>query len=187
MRKKFNIEFDQCLERKREFIESIEKRVERINEIIPKLDPNAPLLSMERYRLQPIENAETLLDCQDEEVDVEKYRSPEEIAAMEAAERQEAERLRLEQLDNWRERGLEDMMGGVLEVRKEDELKKDIPVPSFVKAGKLEQDMNAEEKKIYKNYLQACKELEEEREKYRKVRNAVSISTRSPCSYLNFS
>ncbi|CDS35835.1 WD repeat containing protein 96 [Echinococcus multilocularis] len=168
MRLRFNAEFDECLARKRQYIEGIQKRVERINEIIPKLYPNAPLLSMRQYELQPVEEAEKLLECTDEEVDVERYRSPEEIAEMEAAARLEVERLRQEQLDNWRKRGLEDMMGGVLEVRREDELKKDIPTPAAVKAGKQEHEMNAEEKKIYRNYLQACKELEEEREKYRK-------------------
>jgi hypothetical protein len=30
----------------------------------------------------------------------------------------------MEKLDNWRERGLNDMMNGVLQVRREDELKK---------------------------------------------------------------
>jgi hypothetical protein len=34
----------------------------------------------------------------------------------------------MEKLDNWRERGLNDMMGGVLQVRREDELKKVIPL-----------------------------------------------------------
>ncbi|EUB61638.1 WD repeat-containing protein [Echinococcus granulosus] len=172
MRSRFNAEFDECLARKRQYIEGIRKRVERINEIIPKLDPNAPLLSMRQYELQPVEEAEKLLECTDEEVDVKRYRSPEEIAEMEAVARLEAERLRQEQLDNWRERGLEDMMGGVLEVRREDELKKDIPTPAAVKAGKQEHEMNAEEKKIYRSYLQACKELEEEREKYRKYLEA---------------
>ncbi|KAL5966926.1 Cilia and flagella-associated protein 43, partial [Taenia solium] len=172
MQTRFNAEFNECLVRKRQCIEGIQKRVQRINDIIPKLDPNAPLLSMRQYELRPVEEAEKLLKCTDEEVDVERYRSPEEIAEMEAAARKEAERLRLEQLDNWRERGLEDMMGGVLEVRREDELKKDIPVPAVVMAGKQEHEMTAEEKKIYRNYLQACKELEEEREKYRKYLEA---------------
>ncbi|VDK35569.1 unnamed protein product [Taenia asiatica] len=172
MQTRFNAEFNECLVRKRQCIEGIQKRVQRINDIIPKLDPNAPLLSMRQYELRPVEEAEKLLKCTDEEVDVERYRSPEEIAEMEAAALMEAERLRLEQLDNWRERGLEDMMGGVLEVRREDELKKDIPVPAVVMAGKQEHEMTAEEKKIYRNYLQACKELEEEREKYRKYLEA---------------
>lgn len=36
----------------------------------------------------------------------------------------EERRREMEKLDNWRERGLNDMMGGVLQVRREDELKK---------------------------------------------------------------
>jgi len=36
----------------------------------------------------------------------------------------EEERRLREKGDNWRERGLDQMMGGVLEVKKEDELKK---------------------------------------------------------------
>ena len=36
----------------------------------------------------------------------------------------EERRRELERLDNWRERGLNDMMNGVLQVRREDELKK---------------------------------------------------------------
>lgn len=169
MKLKFNKEFDECLDRKRQYIEEIVKRVTNINQIIPKIDPTAPLLSLDQYHLQQTENPENLLTCVDEEVDIEKYRSPEEIAAMEEAKREEEERLRRERLDNWRERGLDDMMGGVLEVTKEDELKKDIPVPYFVEVGKKESEMTPEEKNIYVNYLQACKELEEERERYRKV------------------
>ncbi|KAM7540905.1 hypothetical protein Aperf_G00000045047 [Anoplocephala perfoliata] len=168
MRIKFNAEFDECLRRKRQYIGEIIKRVESINQIIPKLNPGAPILSLEMYKMQPVEEAESLLKCTEEEVDVDRYLSPEEIAAIEEAEHAEAERMRLELLDNWRERGLDDMMGGVLEVQKEDQLKKDVPIPYFVKAGKQEEDMSPEEKKIYKTYLQDCKELEEEREKYRK-------------------
>ncbi|VDL46436.1 unnamed protein product [Hymenolepis diminuta] len=170
---KFNKEFDECLDRKRQYIEEIVKRVTNINQIIPKIDPTAPLLSSDQYHLQQTESPENLLTCVDEEVDIEKYRSPKEIAAMEEAKREEEERLRREKLDNWRERGLDDMMGGVLEVTKEDELKKNIPVPYFVEAGKKESEMTPEEKNIYVNYLRACKELEEEREKYRKNETAI--------------
>ena len=55
---------------------------------------------------------------------VDKYLTDEERKAKEKAEKEEEERLKKEQKDNWRERGLEDMMNGVLEMRKEDELKK---------------------------------------------------------------
>lgn len=37
---------------------------------------------------------------------------------------EESRKRELERLDNWRERGLMDMMGGVLQIRREDELKK---------------------------------------------------------------
>lgn len=169
MKMKFNALFDECLERKRLDITNIAKRVKRINEILPDLDSKAPLVSMVPYDLQSIEDPERLLKCNDEEVDVEKYLSPQEIAAQEAARLAEEERCRLDKLDNWRERGLEDMMEGVLEVRREDQLKKDIPLPHFLQQGKQEHELTPEEKRIYKKYLQACKELEEEREKYRKV------------------
>ena len=55
---------------------------------------------------------------------MEKYLTVDERKAKEKAEKEEEERRRKEQKDNWRERGLEDMMDGVLEMRKEDELKK---------------------------------------------------------------
>ncbi len=48
-------------------------------------------------------------------------------------------------------------------------MKKDIPKPSFVIAGKPEFEWTEEEREIYDEYLKAVKWLEEEREKYRKV------------------
>lgn len=43
---------------------------------------------------------------------------------MEEEKKLEEERRLRERSDNWRERGLDQMMGGVLEIKKEDELKK---------------------------------------------------------------
>ena len=60
------------------------------------------------------------------------------------------------------------MMGGVLEIRKEDELKKDVPIPSFI-TNKEQDDWTEEEHKIFKEYEKKVKDLQEEREKYRKV------------------
>ena len=54
--------------------------------------------------------------------------------------------------DNARERALESMMGGVLEVKKEDELKKDVPPPTFVQEGKPEDEWSEEELRLYKVY-----------------------------------
>ncbi|VDK70113.1 unnamed protein product [Dibothriocephalus latus] len=171
---KFNVVFEEYYEKKRLEIRGISKRVVRINQILPDLYPDKPLVSMTKYEFQPVEKPEVILTVTDEEVDVEKYLSPEQIAELERLAALEAERLRLAKLDNWRERGLEDMMGGVLEVRREDELKKDIPKPAFLLAGKPEIEWTEDEKRIYNAYLKAVKELEEEREKYRKVSHTSS-------------
>lgn len=55
---------------------------------------------------------------------VEKYLTPEQRKQKEEQDRLEEERRLREQGDNARERGLNMMMGGVLEIKKEDELKK---------------------------------------------------------------
>lgn len=80
---------------------------------------------------------------------------------------EEARRKELEKLDNWRERGLMDMMGGVLQIRREDELKKDIPIPPFAKE-KPQEEWTADEVKQYQVYEQKVRDLNEEREKLKK-------------------
>ena len=55
---------------------------------------------------------------------MERYLSPEMKARLEEEQKLEEERRLAALQDNWRERGLDQMMGGVLEIRKEDELKK---------------------------------------------------------------
>ena len=57
-------------------------------------------------------------------VKVERYYTPEQLKQLEEQRLLEERRREQEKLDNWRERGLNDMMGGVLQVRREDELKK---------------------------------------------------------------
>lgn len=59
------------------------------------------------------------------------------------------------------------MMYGVLEIKKEDELKKDIPKPAFMQF-KTEEEYTEDEKKLVAEYERKVKELNEEREKYRK-------------------
>lgn len=53
-----------------------------------------------------------------------KFLTPEQWRRLEESRRIEEERRLREKGDNWRERGLDQMMGGVLEIKKEDELKK---------------------------------------------------------------
>lgn len=58
------------------------------------------------------------------QIKVEKYLTAEQRKQLEEQLAEEARRRELEKMDNWRERGLMDMMGGVLQIRREDELKK---------------------------------------------------------------
>ncbi|NWR91538.1 CFA43 protein, partial [Furnarius figulus] len=64
-------------------------------------------------------------------------------------------------------RALDDMMGGVLEVRREDILKMDIPPPPFI--SKHEELWTDEEQKIFREYEKKVKELNEEKEEYKQV------------------
>ena len=58
------------------------------------------------------------------QVKVEKYYTPEQRKVMEQKAKIEEERRAKERGENARDRALVDMMGGVLEIKKEDELKK---------------------------------------------------------------
>ncbi|KAI4551051.1 hypothetical protein MJT46_020155 [Ovis ammon polii x Ovis aries] len=84
-----------------------------------------------------------------------------------------------------RRRALMDMMGGVLEVKKEDILRMVIPQPQFmVKPDAL---WSEEERKLFKEYEKKVKELNEERDKYRKsleaemkkLQNSIQESTQN--------
>ena len=55
---------------------------------------------------------------------VEKYLTPAQMKKLEEQQKADDERREKEKGDNARERALDMMMGGVLEIRKEDELKK---------------------------------------------------------------
>ena len=62
---------------------------------------------------------------------MERFLTAEQRKQQEEESKREEERRLQEKADNWRERGLDQMMGGVLEIKKEDELKKvmtDFPV-----------------------------------------------------------
>ncbi|NXF00640.1 CFA43 protein, partial [Smithornis capensis] len=64
-------------------------------------------------------------------------------------------------------RALDDMMGGVLEIRREDVLKLDIPPPLFI--SKPEDLWTDEEKKIFVEYAKKVEKLNEEKEEYKQV------------------
>jgi hypothetical protein len=53
----------------------------------------------------------------------------------------------------------------------------DIPIPLFMQQGKPEADWTEDENKAFKEYERKCKELNEEREKFRKVSEKLAVSS----------
>ncbi|XP_067995516.1 cilia- and flagella-associated protein 43 isoform X1 [Melanerpes formicivorus] len=159
----FNKEFDIVAQQKKQEIARVKERNIRIREILAQLD-----LQVEVWEpaFTDDEIPEQALMVQDSEIKAEKYLTQEEREKAEMLANLEMERRRAD-TDNERLRALNDMMGGVLEVKKEDILKIDIPPPSFI--SKPERIWNDEEKEIFREYEEKVKQLEEEKEKYRMV------------------
>ncbi|XP_062576681.1 cilia- and flagella-associated protein 43-like isoform X2 [Saccostrea cucullata] len=160
----FNKEFDEVYQKKLSEIAKIKDKNKRIVKILQDLDLQEDMVSPE---LSIYEDPESLLKVEDHEVKVEKYLTAEQRKELEKKEKEEEERRIRERGDNARERGLDMMMGGVLEIKKEDELKKDVPKPLFM-STKEPTDWTEDEQKLAKEYEKKVKELQEEREKYRK-------------------
>ncbi|KAM6265813.1 cilia- and flagella-associated protein 43 [Porphyrio hochstetteri] len=158
----FNKEFDIVARRKEREIARVNERNLRIQEILAQLDLKVDVWEP---ALTDNEIPERALTVQDSEIKVEKYLTQEEREKEEMQAKLEMER-RLAAMDNERLRALNDMMGGVLEVKKEDILKMDIPPPPFI--SKPEHVWNDEEKKIFEEYEKKVKDLNEEKEKYRR-------------------
>ncbi|CAH6943316.1 Cfap43 [Phodopus roborovskii] len=97
----------------------------------------------------------------------------------------ETGQLQQARVSNARQRALMDMMGGVLEVKKEDILRMVIPQPAFM--AKADALWTEEERKQFKDYEKKVKELNEERDKYRKsletelkkLQNSIQESTQN--------
>ncbi|XP_068253553.1 cilia- and flagella-associated protein 43 [Nyctibius grandis] len=159
----FNKEFDIVARQKEQEIARVKERNLRIREILAQLD-----LQVEVWEpsLTDDEIPERALTVQDSEIKVEKYLTQQEREKAEMLAKLEME-THLAAVDNERLRALNDMMGGVLEVKKEDILKMDIPPPPFI--SKPEHVWNDEEKKIFREHEKKVKELNEEKEKYRRA------------------
>ncbi|KFW70219.1 WD repeat-containing protein 96, partial [Pygoscelis adeliae] len=159
----FNKEFDIVARQKEQEIARVKERNLRIREILAQLDLQVKVWEP---ALTDDEIPERALTVQDSEIKVEKYLTQEEREKAEMLAELEIERC-LAAMDNERLRALNDMMGGVLEVKKEDILKMDIPPPPFI--SKPEHVWNDEEKKIFREHEKKVKKLSEEKEKYRRA------------------
>ncbi|XP_012257347.4 cilia- and flagella-associated protein 43-like [Athalia rosae] len=125
--------------------------------------------------LDPIWNQteipDSLIRVSDSEVKVSPYVSPsaQDILNKQAAD---AERYRLLLLaDDFREKALIAMMDGVLEVRWEDLIKKDVPKPECMLV-KSPDAYNADDILAVKEYEKEVEALIQEREKYRRILEA---------------
>ncbi|CAK8681425.1 cilia- and flagella-associated protein 43-like [Clavelina lepadiformis] len=161
----FNEAFSNVYKNKDQEITRIKERNVRIRAIMQELDMDDEAVM--DPSMDEDEMPEKVFEVKNAEVTVERVLSEEQIKEKEEQERLDDERKAAAKGDNKRERALGDMMGGVLEVKKEDILKQDIPPPDFAEE-KLEKDWSEEEKKKMKEYEKKLKDLQEEREKYRK-------------------
>ena len=111
---------------------NIKQKNDRLRYIVSELNyfsEDKISMRIEDPEWKQIENPQLLIEVKDDEVPITPYVSPSEQALLDA-KAAEAERIRLLLLaDDFRERALMKMMNGVLEVRWEDELKKDVPLP----------------------------------------------------------
>uniref|UniRef100_UPI002021EF95 cilia- and flagella-associated protein 43 n=1 Tax=Myodes glareolus TaxID=447135 RepID=UPI002021EF95 len=178
----FNSEFDAAYKQKEIEIARVKERNVRIEEIITDLE-------LEEKVWQPVfedcEKPERALVVEDDEISLQKYLAPWQKSKTEMTTPFEMEQLNQAQASNARQRGLMDMMGGVLEVKKEDILRMVIPQPAFM--AKAEALWSEEERKQFKEYEKKVKDLNEERDKYRKsleaelkkLQNSIQESTQN--------
>ncbi|XP_042289784.1 cilia- and flagella-associated protein 43 isoform X1 [Thunnus maccoyii] len=159
----FNTEFDTVHRQKVQELSRIRDRNRQIREIIAELEMNEKLWEPS---LDVSEWPERLFTVDDSEIKAEKYLTPEQKKKEEMKKLEEQRRLAAKG-DNSRERALDDMMDGVLEVKKEGFLKMEIPPPEFV-LTKPDIHWSEEEKKVHKEYEKKSKELSTEKEKYKK-------------------
>lgn len=128
----YNKEFDTLQSLKVREIYNLKERYARLNHIISEINyfsTNKINITINNPEWRQDENPELIIKVDDKEVGIFPYISPSQQQILDAKAAEE-ERIRLKLLaDDFRERALMTMMNGVLEVRWEDELKKDVPLP----------------------------------------------------------
>uniref|UniRef100_UPI0037E722FD cilia- and flagella-associated protein 43 n=1 Tax=Semicossyphus pulcher TaxID=241346 RepID=UPI0037E722FD len=159
----FNADFDAVHRQKVQELSRMRDRNRQIREIMLELDMKETLWEPS---LTVSESPERLLTVDDSEIKAEKYLTPEQKEEEERKKLEEQRRLAAKG-DNLRDRALDDMMDGALEVKKENILKMEIPPPEFV-LTRPAIHWSEEERKVYKEYEKKAKDLSEEKEKYKK-------------------
>eukprot|EP01022_Parablepharisma_sp_SALTPOND_P004031 TRINITY_DN1173_c0_g1_i1.p1 TRINITY_DN1173_c0_g1~~TRINITY_DN1173_c0_g1_i1.p1 ORF type:complete len:1181 (-),score=200.28 TRINITY_DN1173_c0_g1_i1:8215-11757(-) len=122
MKKEFNKEFETLCNYKSEQISLIKEKNQKIEELERDLKE-----SVEKFEIQEDkrEQPEHILKVYDSDIKIPKYLTKEEREKLEEEKRKEEERLKALQSDTLGRRGVMEMMGGVLEIKRElDELEK---------------------------------------------------------------
>ncbi|XP_027030839.2 cilia- and flagella-associated protein 43-like [Tachysurus fulvidraco] len=164
----FNTEFEAVYKQKEQEISRIRDKNKHIAEIVSKLD-------LQKTLWEPIlsdnERAESVLTVSDSEIKVEKYLAPEQ-RQREVEQRKEEEQRRLQEKEgDSRERALDDMMNGILEVKKEHILRMEVPpAPEF--SVKPEDQWTEEEKIVYKEHERKVQKLRDEQKAYKETLEA---------------
>ncbi|XP_055684222.1 cilia- and flagella-associated protein 43 [Lutzomyia longipalpis] len=175
LREFFNKHFCELQERKEQEMQIVKERNNRLREIQSELNILSQLLGTNVVyeddiidpEYTPDEKPHTIVQVTDEEVPVEPYISP---SMQELIEREayEAEQKRLALMaDDFRERALQHMMDGVLEIRWEDEIKKKPNVPAAVQTKKDLREYDEHDWRAVREYEEKLNFLDSEREKYR--------------------
>ncbi|CAM9346974.1 unnamed protein product, partial [Lampetra planeri] len=159
----FNAEFDVVHRQKLQEINRLRDRNTQIRDIMLELGIKGDLWEPD---VTASEKPEKLFTVDDSEIKVEKYLSPEKRKEEERKKLEEERRLAAKR-DNIREKALDDMMDGSLEMKKDGFLLKEVPPPEF-SLTKPHTDWSEEERKEYKEYEKKAEELNVEKEKYKK-------------------
>ncbi|KAI8612803.1 hypothetical protein BC830DRAFT_1230957 [Chytriomyces sp. MP71] len=160
----FNGKFKEFLKIKKDEMLRIEDKNDRIQTIMAELQVQEATF---KPALDDDEVPERIIEVNDSEVKAEKFIGPEEMKRIEVRKREEEERHRAAQEDNYRERGLMIMMGGKLDDKSEETEKEELVRPEWM--NKPREEMNEEERKLVKEFEKKVATMKEEQEKYRKA------------------
>ncbi|XP_059422267.1 cilia- and flagella-associated protein 43 isoform X2 [Carassius carassius] len=160
----FNKDFEAVYKQKEQEINRLREKNKRISEIMTELDLSETLWEP---GLTDNECPERALTVTDSEIKVEKYLTPEQKEKEERLREEDEQQRHAAKSDNTRDQALSVMMGGVLELKKEDVLRMEVHQPEFM--SKPEVQWTEEERKSFKEFEKKAKELSEEKEKYRKT------------------
>jgi cilia- and flagella-associated protein 43 len=165
---KFNAEFEEVFQMKRDESNKIAERRQRIFKILNELK-----LTEEVFEVKPhiLETPEQLLVVRDDEVTVERVYTAQERAALDEAARKEADRLAAEQQDNVRERGIKEMMNNRLEAKTDEDIWIDLIKPEFIALVSPE-NWNDDQKRIAAEFKKQEDDLNDQRDKRRKALDA---------------